>query len=405
MQKFNFSVLALILSLPFLQGSFFGEIASADADRYPYQGKMMTQVVPVATPLGIILPQNVTRHLNGTFSNLDVVDDSGKNVEFGLYRDEFARIRGIDYLDGTEIIAGNGSGLVDDNHRMGAVYPKDKTRVKMSFDLGKPVEIAKLRIDQNTNGAVTYIQISGAQRSGARMETFLKKKKYNYDMNISSPLVQFVEVELWGSDISIQEMSFYQAPSVVLTWDGQPGKRYELLYGGKDTRKKYERIREESEVFVSDRIFLQLREEVKNENYDYDDGDSVDFWEDNCGFDKNPSQQDNDNDKIGDACDNAPGAKNRLQQDTDYDGVGDLIDNCRYVKNEDQKDKDGDSVGNACDTLPGVKNNVEEDSEPMNPLFWMAIVAVLITAGVFGADYYINGRDAEETKKEATEKK
>jgi hypothetical protein len=122
--------------------------------------------------------------------------------------------------------------------------------------------------------------------------------------------------------------------------------------------------------------------------YDDNDGDGINYAEDNCPQSYNPLQIDTDQDGVGDVCDpdddndlivdemdNCPLVPNPDQADADGNGVGDLcdgfddgdgvpdeVDNCPLVYNPTQEDFDADGIGDACDEIcgnPGMYANCE----------------------------------------------
>lgn len=57
-----------------------------------------------------------------------------------------------------------------------------------------------------------------------------------------------------------------------------------------------------------------------------EDGDQLQFMDDNCPAVANRDRQDTDNDGVGDACDNCPTTSNNNQRDQDSDGFGDVCE-------------------------------------------------------------------------------
>lgn len=101
--------------------------------------------------------------------------------------------------------------------------------------------------------------------------------------------------------------------------------------------------------FATIRLFGTLMPCAASSDEPCEDGDGIEWEDDNCPRDFNPDQENSDAalptaDPAGDACD----------EDRDGDGIGNLTDNCPNAHNPEQANSDllttADEHGDACDT-------------------------------------------------------
>ena len=338
----------------FLLFAFFVHAVQAAAPsptEYPYSAGLNAGPLETQQIIEAKVDRDSLRLIREDFGNIQLLDDLNAEVPFTVYSQESGRVRSASSV---ELSAGRegfvSSNLLDDN-RLTAFAFDDRieadTPATILVDFGKLIELHRIEIwptfDSDSKGMQFRAGINRDQLS-----TMKRRGEFEPITDGDYPPIRWLEISLWGTDIAIEDVNFYQQSDVWLYFTGEADRRYRLLYGdiSMDNKRFAGRVAEEQ---PSDQEFTFAKGNFNPLAPEDFDGDGVANSEDNCPTVSNQSQTDQDGDRVGDPCDNALEVKNFSQLDVDRDGVGDLIDNCKLQPNPDQKDRDKDGFGDICD--------------------------------------------------------
>ncbi len=336
----------------------------------------------------IVLEPEVLQKVSENFSNLTLVNDKNEELPFSLFSDPVKKWKKLKVVETSSEKGGNPTKNLVDNDPFTEFYFDERVDRKndswILLDLGELVPISRLKVLPTDMAKIRFVEIKAGPEPD-KLKTYFSKKDYRRYVDLSTPLVRYVKVSLWGISVKLVDVQVYTNQQVSLYFSSVPGERYRLLYGGNKT----DSIRYKEQLTgrkLGNIPVVTLSKEKFNSVADKDyDGDGVDNIHDNCPFVSNSLQGDKDDDRVGNKCDNAKTVKNFNQFDTDRDGVGDVIDNCKLEKNPDQGNRDNDEFGDACDSAHAVDTSDKGRSLDTKRTF---IGITLVLLGLFSFFFY-----------------
>ncbi len=327
------------------------EAGVPDPTDFPFERKV---VLPQGSSgnIELALSPAVMQKINENFSNFNIVNSKNEEVPFSLFAKPTGKTKDLKIAKISSQKSDSPQNLIDNDPLTEFSFDErvdGKNDSWVLIDLGSMMSINRIKVLPKESAKIRSVEIK-AGATPDDLKTVYSKRGFARYLDVTTPLVRYVKVSLWGISVKLLDVQFYVNGQAIVYFQAEPGEKYRALYGGPRVsviRYKEKTDKEKSGNFLS----AELTKETWNPIFpkDFDD-DGYDNPHDNCPFVSNPTQWDKDEDRVGNKCDNAPKIKNSKQFDADRDGVGDITDNCKLTKNPDQADRDGDEFGDACDS-------------------------------------------------------
>lgn len=376
--------------------TFFAQSAQAAAPapaEYPYSAHLKAGPVQVSQAVEAEIDQTSLRHIRPDFGNIQVLDDLNGEVPFRVFDVPAGPVKAGSSVVVSEPREEADPAVLFDNNRLTAYPFSDRIEANepatILVDFGVPVALHRIEIWPTFAADIKGMELRSSMSKEA-LRTMKRRGEFEAIIDGDYSPARFVEISLWGTDVMLEDVNFFEKAKARVYFQAEPERRYRLLYGdlSMDNKRFTERVSESQNV---DQIFAFAAGSFNPLAGEDFDGDGVNNEADNCPVISNKSQNDEDEDRIGDPCDNAVEVKNFSQLDVDRDGVADLIDNCKLQPNPDQKDRDNDGFGDECDDAYGKESVFEKwttrgseksDNDSLPYGLIGGILALLAVAGI-----------------------
>lgn len=359
---------------------------------FPFEKEVQLPSLSSAETVQVPFDLELINAVSSRLGNISLYDKENTAIEYDVFFQDFYRIKNAQAVEVSSARMGSDNQLLVDNNVLTTFVFDERVDGRNAswvlIDLGKALPLTRLETFIPEGTPVRYMALE-AGRTKDSLKTLVSKRSREQRLELSTDPVRFVKVLFWGAQVKIDDIRITIAKTGGLSFTAEPGKKYRVLYGGKEVdRITY---RQHLSTAPEGASIARLGRQKFNSLFPEDlDDDGVVITEDNCPLIKNSSQKDSDGDRVGNECDNAPEVLNSRQEDTDGDSVGDIIDNCKLVVNPDQADRDEDGWGDACDS--GHANETDFPS----PLFLKIAGTIgVIALGVLGLWFWNYVRKAK----------
>lgn len=341
----RFLIILTVLLVPILS------LANTSPADFLYRAKL-----PLSTISSnfVQISPSIDRFVSANYDNFAVFGSDNTPINFQLETPRAGRIDDVGLVETKPLIPGQAIGnLVDDDPFSIFEFPDtaETSSIRILFDEAKIIH--QIHLDVSDQSVINEFIIR-AGSTAEKLETRYRTQSPARIINLSDYRpIQYLEVLFKGSNITIEDLVFYQPAQTNLLISPQTKSQNAFLYFG-NTQNLSVNYQERMVNFSDERlekiekIWLTESEFNPLAPADYDN-DGVDNADDNCPLASNKEQIDTDNDQVGDVCDTLPKRANKNQSDLDKDGVGDLGDNCKMIPNPTQLDTDQDGIGDVCD--------------------------------------------------------
>lgn len=339
--------LLFILSISAM-GTVFA--AAPNPDQYLYEARLNTGPMQTQQVVRGTLSEDILRHTDSDFGNLQLLDELNAQPEFILYDVPAGPLRKINTLNvSSASLKTSPENLLDDNRLTEFAFDQTidaENPAVITVDFGRLVNLHRIELWPTFQADIKGMELKYGLKKD-EYKTLRRKGAYQPIVDSDFPAMKWLQISLWGGKVQLEDLNFFERERAEVYFTAEAERRYRVVYGGEIDNKRYaERV---SEPQRSDQAFGFTKPEFNKLASDDFDGDGVLNQDDNCPNTSNKNQADDDGDGWGDKCDNAKEVKNFAQSDVDLDGIGDLIDNCKLQPNPKQKDKDNDGFGDTCD--------------------------------------------------------
>jgi len=299
-----------IVSTFLVQGA---QAAAPAPAKYPYSASLKAGPTQVAQSVEAKIDQATLRHIRPDFGNIQVLDDLNAEIPFAVFDVPAGPVRAGSSVEVSssrdEDIA---PAVLFDNNRLTAYPFSDRIEANdpatILVDFGTLVSLHRIELWPTFAADIKGMELrSGLTKESLR--TLKRRGEFEPIIDGDYAPARWLEISLWGTDIFLEDVNFFQKAEAAVYFEAQPERRYRLLYGDlmMDNKRFTQRVSERLETDQQFAFAVGSFNPLAPEDFD---ADGVNNENDNCPVVSNKSQSDQDEDRVGDPCDNAIQDKN-----------------------------------------------------------------------------------------------